>query len=310
VIKKKFAVTAAALAIGIGGFAWNARAADKAEEHKEHVHEKHEAEKLANMPAEARHALKAATEGTTNPDYFKLTVDGKPVFGATFVAADNKHYEVRVAKDGTLISKEEAAADATADAAKAAADSAAAQKARDDAAAAAKGAAIAPAAMQPGVATPAMIQGRTAVADTASFPAPVKERLAGETMGCKNVHYYTSTAEGTQLYESDYDTLDQVHVRLRVQPNGRIFSKQQDRAGEVSMHSPIELDQAPAAARKMLQTETAGVKNPEFFKVTEGGKTSYEAAFAGEQGKTRHVRISEEGKIVSKHDTGGAAAKQ
>ena len=320
---KKALITAAAMAIGFGGFVVSVRAADAPKETKaEKVHEQHEKEELGKMPAGARRALRTATEGATNVDYFKLKTEGHNVFGATYVGVDKKHWEIRYDSEGKQLSKAESAADAAADAAAAAAAAAAAQKATDDAAKAAamKAAELKGTPIVPGVVPTVpgkvmtkeelareMAEGHTSVADMNAFPAPVKERIASEIIGCKNVKYYTSTANGMQLFESEYDTLDKVHYRLRVQPNGRIFSKHEEKGEEklVSRMEPVELSQTPVAARKMLQTETFGVKHPEFFKVTEAGKVSYEAAFAAEAGKTEHVRISEEGKILSKHTTGG-----
>lgn len=71
--------------------------------------------------------------------------------------------------------------------------------------------------------------------------------------------------------------------------------KEDDDANEVA----VSIDQVPAAAKATLTKEAGNGKIDEIDKVTEGGRTIYEADVLLD-GKKWEVRVAEDGKLISK----------
>src|SRR5688572_7819311 len=77
---------------------------------------KREREQLNNMPEAPRKALRAATQGASNIDYYRVPDQKPPQFGAQFTAADGKQYDLRVDRQGNVLSRNEVNAQASAQA--------------------------------------------------------------------------------------------------------------------------------------------------------------------------------------------------
>jgi len=185
--------------------------------------EKHEREELNNMPKPVRQALRAETQNAQNVDYYRVEASGGKgaagrEFGAKFTAANGHQMDVRMDREGKVLS-------------------------RNDLSAVAAAQTPATAAQQPGTVTPTTPAPATptpaAGTGTASTEAPesgnaIYRRLQAtevpqnirtvfdkDTAGAKNVAYYR-TKYGSQLaYEAKWTDASGKDMRHYVSDAGQ-----------------------------------------------------------------------------------------
>jgi hypothetical protein len=194
---------------------------------QEHRQEKHEREQLNNMPQPARKVLKAETENATNIDYYRHKDEGKdhkPTFGATFTKADGHQYDIKVDRDGNVLSRTDLTAQQTA-------------AARPATPAPATPAPVTPAPTTPAP-TPTSPSASAGSQDAPESGSPVYRRLQAnevpanirtvldrEAQGGKDVKYYRSKYGQQMAYTVRFDDANGREQAVHVADNGTVLAR-------------------------------------------------------------------------------------
>jgi hypothetical protein len=299
--------------------------ANKAETKAERREEKHEREQLANMPKPVRETLKAETANATHVDYYKAeganTGGGKGhEFGAKFTNAQNHQMDIRVDRDGKVISRQDLTG-----------ATAAAQ-------------APATAAQQPATATPTTPAPGSATASTQAPPSgdPMYRRLQAnevpanirtvfdqDTKNGRDVHYYR-TKYGNQLaYEAKWTDANGKDMKHYVSDAGTTLVRGEDvdndnatTAGSKTPATPAktsgsstsnssntniktgrtELNQLPKSVQTQVSRLTEGASNVDLYNTKYGDQQAYEAKYTTKAGKHMAVYFDKDGKVLSQKE--------
>jgi len=296
--------------------------AEKAERREQ----KHEREQLANMPKPVRETLKAETANATNVDYYKAegqnNAGGKGrEFGAKFTNAANHQMDIRVDRDGKVISRQ----DLTAATAAAQAPATAAQQP----------ATVTP---TPAPATPAP---GTATASTQAppsgdpmyrrlqaneLPASIKNIFDQDTKNGRDVHYYR-TKYGNQLaYEAKWTDANGKDMKHYVGDNGQTFVRGEDvdndNAQTASASTPAktsssksnsdsstniktgraQMSELPKSVQTQVSRMTEGASNVDLYNTKYGDQQAYEAKYTTKAGKHMAVYFDKNGKVLSQKE--------
>jgi hypothetical protein len=297
--------------------------AEKAERREQ----KHEREQLANMPKPVRETLKAETANATNVDYYKAegqnNAGGKGrEFGAKFTNAANHQMDIRVDRDGKVISRQ----DLTAATAAAQAPATAAQQP----------ATVTP---TPAPATPAP---GTATASTQAPPSgdPMYRRLQAnevpanirtvfdqDTKNGRDVHYYR-TKYGSQLaYEAKWTDANGKDMKHYVSDNGTTLVRGPDiddndaqtagsktpasTSGNTSTSSNsntsiktgrAQLTDLPKPVQTQVHRLTEGASDVNYYNTKYGDQQAYEAKYTTKAGKHMAVYFDKDGKVLSQKE--------
>jgi hypothetical protein len=308
---------------------------------QERRQEKKEREQLNNMPQGARKVLKAETENATNIDYYrhKEEADGKGndnkrVFGATFTKADGHQYDIKVDRDGNVLSRTDLTAQQTA----------AARPATPAPATPATPAPATPAPTTPAPAptSPSASAGSQDAPESGSpvyrrlqaneVPANIKTVLDREAQGGKDVKYYRSKYGQQMAYTVRFDDANGREQAVHVADNGTVLARgghgidetngaqtasgNQPAKGSGSSSSAnaapgrVELNAIPRQAQTQLRRLTEGASDVKFYRTKYGNEQAYQANYTSKDGKEHRVFVDDEGKILSQRDEGsGSNAK-
>jgi len=284
----------------------------KQETRAERQRDKREREELNNMPNPVKKVLRAETQNATNIDYFKTKAeDGKHnTFGATFTRNDGHNFDIRVDRDGNIISR----TDLTAQAQAAAAPATPAP------------ATPAPATPAPGTAAPTDTAAqRAAEANTTArrlqpneVPNNVRTVLDREAQaqGGTDVKYYRSKYGSEAAYAVDYDDKNGVGHRIFVDDNGKVLARHDDTANSQTASSSsksgasnsstapgrVELSAMPKQAQTELRRLTEGASDVKFYRTKYGNEQAYQANYTTKDGKEHRVYVDDNGKILSQKD--------
>lgn len=298
-----------------------AQQANKAERREQ----KREREQLNNMPEKARKVLRAETANAKDVDYFRIKDDGKdqPVFGATYTSADGKNMDLRVDRQGTVISRTDLTAQATAQAA--------AQQPATPAPVPAPTPAPAPAP------TPAPTS-PTASADQEApkagdpiyrrmtaqeLPENIRVALEREAHGSSDARYYRTKYRGKMAYEVKFTDGKGIERGVYVNDNAEVVNRRVDepregeavQAGAKETASPggaanpqaagrVEMNALPKQAQTQLQRLTEGGKEIKLYRTRYGKQDAYQAKFQSRDGKNMSVYVDENGKVLSQKEEG------
>jgi hypothetical protein len=310
---------------------------------QERRQEKKEREQLNNMPQGARKVLKAETENATNIDYYrhKEEADGKGndnkrVFGATFTKADGHQYDIKVDRDGNVLSRTDLTAQQTAAAAPA-----------TPAPATPAPATPAPTTPAPAPTSPSARAGSQEAPESGSpvyrrlqaneVPANIKTVLDREAQGGKDVKYYRSKYGQEMAYTVRWDDANGREQAAHVADNGQVLARgghalDDNNAQTASGNQPakgsgsgstsgnssnanaapgrVELNAIPRQAQTQLRRLTEGASDVKFYRTKYGNEQAYQANYTSKDGKEHRVFVDDEGKILSQRDEGsGSNAK-
>jgi len=363
-MKKNMQALMAAVAIGAGvaatPMAWGQDAGltlqqQKQQEHKqqqeqhaankteqqaakaEHRQEKHEREQLANMPKPVRETLRAETVNKQHIDYYRVEGQGGKAangreFGAKFTDANGHQMDVRVDREGKVLSRN----DITATAAAAQTPATAAQQ---------------PATATP--TTPAPAPGSATSSTEApesgnaiyrrlqanEVPQNIRTIFDKDTANAKNVAYYR-TKYGSQLaYEAKWTDASGKDMRHYVSDagatlvrgesndnddNARVASADHrdsdhhdanhdrdrdhhdDNATTASSSSSAkiktgraELNDLPKPVQTYFRRSTENGKDVKFYNTKYGSQQAYQADYTSSDGKQHTVILDQNGKVLS-----------
>ena len=285
-----------------------------------------EREQLENMPQSARRVLRAETEGASNIDYFKIPGKGgeRNQFGATFTKADGHQYDIRVDRDGNVVSRRDLTAEAQAAARPA--TPAPAQPAPTPA---------------PGTATPAPTPAPAPTPPpTASgeapksgdpiyrrlqpneVPANIRAVLDREAQGKTDVKYYRSKYGRQLSYAVRFDDASGREHAVHVADDGTVLARSdgdddneaQTASGRQRANTSddddriqtgrVELDAMPRQVQTQFRRLTEGASNAKFYRTKYGNQQAYQANFTSRDGKSHKVFVDENGKILSRKEEG------
>lgn len=245
--------------------------------------EKREKALLNKMPAPARDALTAQTSGGTEVDYYRLAGQDR-VFGAMFRDETGQLVDVRVDRDGQIISRLTSDHPSeTAEAAPAAADPAAAEITAE-------------------VEAPEV----GVLLNSDQLPQPVRETMFKEIEGSPDPRYYRVMLGDQSVYETRYTTPDGKAMIAHVDETGRFIQRQ-----EITPETPpaptstsstdrevIDFDTMPKEIRDAMRKATKGGDGAQFYRATFNGERIFETRFWNDDDRRILVRMSEDGKIL------------
>jgi len=120
--------------------------------------------------------------------------------------------------------------------------------------------------------------------DLSKYPAPVRATIEAETKNATIKKVTKETKKGQVQYE--VETIVNGHTRdFNVDPSGKILVDEEE----------IALDAAPAAVRDALKPYAKVVR---LEKVTQNGRTTYEASVQAKNGKRSSLELDANGKRV------------
>jgi hypothetical protein len=303
---------------------------------QERKQEKKEREQLNNMPQGARKVLKAETENATNIDYYRHKEesdgkgnDNKRVFGATFTKADGHQYDIKVDRDGNVLSRTDLTAQQTA-----------AAKPATPAPATPAPATPAPTTPAPAPTSPSAKAGSQDAPESGSpvyrrlqaneVPANIKTVLDREAQGGKDVKYYRSKYGQQMAYTVRWDDANGREQSAHVADNGQVLARGghgiDDSAQPASGSQPaktggtgssgssanaapgrVELNAIPKQAQTQLRRLTEGATDVKFYRTKFGNEQAYQANYTSKDGKEHRVFVDDEGKILSQRDEGSSS---
>jgi len=283
---------------------------------QERRQEKKEREELNNMPQGARKVLKTETENASNIDYYRHKEDNdgkgndnKRVFGATFTKADGHQYDIKVDRDGNVLSRTDLTAPAP--------TSPTARGGSQDA---------------PESGSPVY---RRLQAN--EVPANIKTVLDREAQGGKDVKYYRSKYGQQMAYTVRWDDANGREQAVHVGDNGQVLARGghglDDNATTASGNQPakssgspstssnsgssnsnanaapgrVELNAIPRQAQTQLRRLTEGASDVKFYRTKYGSEQAYQANYTSKDGKEHRVFVDDNGKILSERDEGSNA---
>ena len=303
--------------------------AERQADAQERKEQKREKEQLNNMPQPARRVLRTETEKAQNVDYFRVRDEAQDrnIFGATYTTADGKNMDLRVDRQGNVISRTDLTAQAAAQAA-----------AQQPAAPAPVQPAPAPAPVPaPGTAqAPTPTPAPAPTAPTAEAPKsgdPIYRRLQAnevpqnirtvldrEAQGGKDVKYYR-TKYGKQLaYEVKFDDASGKGKGVYVDDSGTVLTRKTDDPRDTSEAETasaresasdnkqalgrVQMDDLPKQAKTQLTRLTEGGKNVNLYRTRYRGQDAFEAKFTTRDGKKMNIYVDESGKVLSQKEEG------
>ena len=274
--------------------------------------QKREREELSNMPKPVRQTLRAETQNATNVDYYRVegqdtTSGGKGrEFGAKFTNAANHQMDIRVDREGKVISRQ----DLTAATAAAQAPATAAQQPAP--------APAAPATPAPGSASAQPLPaGRRLQAN--ELPANIRTIFDQDTKNGRDVRYY-QTRYGTQpAYEAKWTDANGKDMRHYVGNNGQTFVRGEevdnDNAQTAGASTPAstsskntiktgraELNDLPRSVQTQVRRMTEGARDVNLYNTKYGDEQAYEAKYTAKDGKHMAVYFDRNGKILSQKE--------
>ena len=294
-----------------------------------------EKEQLKNMPRPVRLTLRGETANATGVDYFREKGEkGEgPTFGARFTDASGHEIDLRVDRQGKVISRTDMTAQTAAAQAPAQAPAtpAPAQPAPTPAQPAPTPA--------PGTAAPAPTPaqpGATASKEAPPSGDPIYRRLQPnevpqnirtvldrEAQGGKEVEYYR-TKYGRQLsYTVSYNDAKGQEHDVYVADDGRVLTRHgpdDDDAATASasekakpaadtpsaqQYGRVEMNALPKQVQTQFSRLTEGGSNVKFYTTKYGQQPAFLADFRSKDGKQHKVYVDENGKILSQKAEGG-----
>lgn len=279
---------------------------------------KQEREQLGNMPAGAKRLLRTETEGATNIDYFKIPGKGgeRNQFGATFTKADGHNYDIRVDRDGNVISRTDLTAQAQAAAQPPAAPAPAQPAPAQPAPTPTPPTAQAPAQPAP---TPAPAPAPTAADDKTyrrlqlnDIPANVRTVIDRETRGGKDLKYYRSAYGKQSSYTVTWDGTDGREHKAYFGDDGTVLARKtgddnddaQTAAASEKASQPgrVELAAMPKQVQSQFRKLTDGASDVKYYRTQYGKQDAFQANYKGRDGKEHKVYVDENGKILAQKD--------
>ncbi|MCU1262904.1 MAG: hypothetical protein JWO80_5789 [Bryobacterales bacterium] len=119
-----------------------------------------------------------------------------------------------------------------------------------------------------------------------SLPPAVQQAVKDQTQNAKLVGISKEVENGKTMYE------------VETMVNGKSRDLMLDATGQVaSVEQEVGLDSIPASAREAIQKKTAGGKIKKVELVTVGSEKSYEAAYAGKNGKSAEFSVNADGSV-------------
>jgi hypothetical protein len=116
------------------------------------------------------------------------------------------------------------------------------------------------------------------------LPPPVERAVQVQSAGATIRGFTQESEHGKIIYEAE----------MTVSGHGKDISF--DIAGNVvGVEEEVSLESIPAAARASIEKTAAGGKIRKVEKVTEGGSTTYEAAYTTKAGKSREFSVNADG---------------
>jgi hypothetical protein len=293
--------------------------------------QKREREQLNNMPEKARKVLRAETQNAQNVDYFRVKDEAQDrnIFGATFTNADGKNMDLRVDRQGNVISRTDLTAQAAATAA--AQQPAPAQPAPTPAPAPAPapapGTAQAPTTPAPAPTAPTASAEQEAPKSgdpvyrrlqATELPQNIRTVLDREAQNASDVKYYRTKYRGKMAYEVKFTDAGGTEKGVYVNDAGEVVNRVTDapREGEATQAGAtesgakpqaagrIEMDAAPKQAQTQLRRLTEGGKNVKLYRTRYGKQDAYQAKFTSRDGKDMSVYVDENGKVLSQKEEG------
>ena len=294
---------------------------------------KREREQLNNMPDRVRRVLKEQTANATNIDYFKVKgeKDEGATFGATFTGADTHNYDVRIDRQGNVLSRTDLTAQQ-------AAVQAPATPAPVPAPAPAPTPPVANAPTPP-VPTPTPTptpDSPTARGEAPKSGDPVYRRLEAnevpanirtvldrEARGGTDVKYYRSKYGKQMSYTVRFDKGGEEQATY-VADNGEVLARggkelndeAQTASASERANRPVddksanlapgrvEIDAMPRQVQTQLRRLTEGGKDVKFYRTKYGNQQAFQANYTGKDGKEHRVFVDQDGKILSQKDPG------
>jgi len=300
---------------------------------QERRQEKHEREQLNNMPQPARRVLKTETENATNIDYYRHKDEGKdnkPTFGATFTKADGHQYDIKVDRDGNVLSRTDLTSQQTA----------AARPATP--APATPAPTPSPTTPAPAPTSPSASAGSQDAPESGSpvyrrlqaneVPANIRTVLDREAQGGKDVKYYRSKYGQQMAYTVRFDDANGREQAVHVADNGTVLargghsaddaqtasgSQQPAKSGSSSSGNNssttaapgrVELNAIPKQAQTQLRRLTEGASDVKFYRTKYGSDQAYQANYTSKDGKEHRVFVDDSGKILSQRDEGSTSS--
>ena len=302
--------------------------ADRAERRQENK----EKEQLKNMPRPVRLTLRGETANATDIDYYREKGEkGEgPTFGAKFTSAEGRNIDLRVDREGKVVSRTDLTA-----------QTASAQAPAQAPATPAPGQPAQPAPTPaPGTTTPAPTPaqpGATASKEAPPSGDPIYRRLQAnevpqnvrtvldrEAQGGKEVEYYR-TKYGRQLsYTVSYNDAKGVEHDVYVADDGRVLTRHtddeddaqnasaSDKAKPATGSTPpaqqygrVELKALPKQVQTQFSRLTEGGSDVKFYTTKYGQQSAFLADFRSKDGKQHKVYVDESGKILSQKAEGG-----
>jgi len=289
---------------------------------------KREREQLNNMPQPVRRALKEQTNNATNIDYFRQKGEGNnegPTFGATFTGADGRNYDVRLNREGEVLSR----TDLTAQQASAQAP---ATPAPTPAPAPTPPVANAPTTPAP-TPTPTPTPAPTPNTPTArgeapksgdpvyrrleanEVPANIRTVLDREAKGGTDVKYYRSKYGQQMSYTVRFDKGGEEHA-THVADDGNVLARGGKQVGgddeqaqtasgseraakSDDKDTPIELNAMPRQVQTQFRRLTEGGSDVKFFRTKYGQQQAFQANYKSKDGKQHRVFVDDDGKIIA-----------
>ena len=281
--------------------------------------QKHEREELNNMPKPVRQTLRAETQNATNVDYYRVegqdSSGGKGrEFGAKFTNAQNHQMDIRVDREGKVISRQDlTAATAAAQAPAAPAQQPAPARAPTTPAPAPTASTQAPESGNP-------IYRRLQANEV---PANIRAIFDQDTKNGRDVHYYR-TKYGTQLaYEAKWTDANGKDMKHYVSDAGTTLVRGEDvdndNAQTASASTPAktssnnnsstniktgraQLSDLPKSVQTQVSRMTEGASNVDLYNTKYGDQQAYEAKYTTKAGKHMAVYFDKNGKVLSQKE--------
>ena len=276
---------------------------------------KREREQLNNMPEAPRKVLRAETTNAKDVDYYRVPDQRPPQFGAQFTAADGKRYDLRVDRQGNVVSRQDlTAATAAAQAPITAPQQPAPVPAPAPAPAPAPGTSARVEAPPSGDPIYRQLQAN-------EVPASIRAQFDRDTAGARDAKYYR-TKYGTQLaYEVKWtDPKTGKDMKHYVSDDGRTLVRGEirdddDNAQTAGASTPAakpadtsiktgraELNDLPRAVQTQFRRMTEGARDVDFYRTKYGSQQAYEAKYTTRDGKNMAVYLDESGKVLSQKE--------
>jgi uncharacterized membrane protein YkoI len=136
----------------------------------------------------------------------------------------------------------------------------------------------------------------------ADCPAAVQKTLTREALGTKIEEVEKDTDDGKTVYEAEVK-IDGKEYEIVVAEDGTLLEKslddEDDEDEDEGEEVEVKLSDCPAAVRKTLEREAFGSAIDEVTKLTDDGKSIYEADVTID-GKEYEVIVAENGTLLSK----------